>query len=563
MRLLANSVTSASDGEPLAEEYTLAFWFLNGDADRSRGVNAADYAIIDASYSYQQQHGVPPEGWSWDDGDFDYSGSIDATDYAIIDNGYFVHLYEPTDFYVTALSSSSIRLAWDDVEGENTWRIQRSTDGANFVWYQDLPANTTTFDDTNLSQGTRYWYRVRGVGPGGFDTGASAKKAATTVLPAPNHVTAIAQSLPGSATIEWRDNATAESGFAIYRSLNGGAFEQIGTSAADATSFTAEGLLDTVQYTFRVRAFSQDTNSGYTPITPLSPPPPPGFNISALFEYDPPSGQDQRLTLTFTPGVEGLAKQDILIENHETDEVIDFDFLFTDGAEADVATLTFPYSGHPEGAILQNGNYQLRILGNTIATPGPDSVVYLEEFSYEFFFLNADGNHDRVVNTSDLNLISANWQQPGRSFSQGDFNYDGFVDSRDLYLLGIHWDLSLFAPFMFNAWGDSTSSVSLSWDPNEVEGETEWEVWFADSGTGAFTKVEPSLPANSSGTRYDGLPDGTPYSFKIRAKLSGDTYTPFSFLAEAPGGHAPAIASHSFSERNSTRPDRSDVAGSV
>ncbi|WP_428936972.1 hypothetical protein [Fontivita pretiosa] len=344
MRLLANSVTSASDGEPLAEEYTLAFWFLNGDADRSRGVNAADYAIIDASYSYQQQHGVPPEGWSWDDGDFDYSGSIDATDYAIIDNGYFVHLYEPTDFYVTALSSSSIRLAWDDVEGENTWRIQRSTDGANFVWYQDLPANTTTFDDTNLSQGTRYWYRVRGVGPGGFDTGASAKKAATTVLPAPNHVTAIAQSLPGSATIEWRDNATAESGFAIYRSLNGGAFEQIGTSAADATSFTAEGLLDTVQYTFRVRAFSQDTNSGYTPITPLGAP--PADLVSAHFEPDPPAGQQQHLTLTFSQGVSGLSKSDISIEVQGSHPLatVDFDFAFNDTSGVDTATLTFPYS---------------------------------------------------------------------------------------------------------------------------------------------------------------------------------------------------------------------------
>ncbi|HWP40442.1 MAG TPA: hypothetical protein VNL70_05905, partial [Tepidisphaeraceae bacterium] len=366
VRLPANSISSASDGQPLAEEYTLAFWFLNGDADRSRGVNATDYAIIDASYSYQQQYGVPPEGWNWDDGDFDYSGSIDATDYSIIDNSYFVHLYEPTDFYVTALSSSSIRLAWDDVEGEDTWRIQRSTDGTNFVWYQDLPANTTTFDDTNLAQGTRYWYRVRGVGPGGFDTGTSAKKAATTVLPAPNHVTAIAQSLPGSATIEWRDDSTAESGFAIYRSLNGGAFEQIGTAAADATSFTAEGLLDTVQYTFRVRAYSEDTNSGYTPITPLAP---PADLISARFEPDPPAGQQQHLTLTFSQGVSGLTKSDIRIEYQGSDPPVpaDFDFVLTDTSGVDTATLTFPYSNHPYGPILQDGNYQLLI--------GPDALT--------------------------------------------------------------------------------------------------------------------------------------------------------------------------------------------
>jgi hypothetical protein len=59
-----------------------------------------------------------------------------------------------------------------------------------------------------------------------------------------------------------------------------------------------------------------------------------------------------------------------------------------------------------------------------------------------FFVLAGDANRDRVVDISDLAILATNWQQPGRTFSQGDFTYDGIVDISDLAILATNWQKS-------------------------------------------------------------------------------------------------------------------------
>ncbi|HEY7086874.1 MAG TPA: right-handed parallel beta-helix repeat-containing protein, partial [Tepidisphaeraceae bacterium] len=54
----------------------------------------------------------------------------------------------------------------------------------------------------------------------------------------------------------------------------------------------------------------------------------------------------------------------------------------------------------------------------------------LDQFDYPtetdsvtpFFFLGGDANQDRKVDATDLGILSLNWQQSGRSYSQGNFN---------------------------------------------------------------------------------------------------------------------------------------------
>jgi Fibronectin type III domain len=68
----------------------------------------------------------------------------------------------PTNPAVTPLSSSSIRVNWQDVSGvESGFVIERSLTGGGWVQAGETNANVTTFTDNNLSYGVTYNYRVR------------------------------------------------------------------------------------------------------------------------------------------------------------------------------------------------------------------------------------------------------------------------------------------------------------------------------------------------------------------------------------------------------------------
>ena len=68
----------------------------------------------------------------------------------------------------TAASTGQINLSWADIAGETQYLIERSPDGTN-SWAQvgTTLANTTTFNNTGLATGTKYYYRVKAVGTGG------------------------------------------------------------------------------------------------------------------------------------------------------------------------------------------------------------------------------------------------------------------------------------------------------------------------------------------------------------------------------------------------------------
>ncbi|HEY7090649.1 MAG TPA: choice-of-anchor Q domain-containing protein, partial [Tepidisphaeraceae bacterium] len=84
--------------------------------------------------------------------------------------------------------------------------------------------------------------------------------------------------------------------------------------------------------------------------------------------------------------------------------------------------------------VLSDGNYRVTSGGMTL----------------DFFVLNGDANRDRKVDQTDLGILSLNWGQIGRTFSQGNFDYspDGLVNVNDLNILASHWQQSLAAPVL-------------------------------------------------------------------------------------------------------------------
>ncbi len=162
---------------------------------------------------------------------------------------------------------------------------------------------------------------------------------------------------------------------------------------------------------------------------------PPGLS----FNYDIPV---QSITVPFNKDVSSqFNNSDLQLDNLTSSQIY--------GAESiaaiydtttNIATFTFP--AFDEG-VLPDGNYTATIqpgledsFGNAL-TPPP---------VYSFFFLTADANHDRMVDTSDFMSMAQNFGATSATFSQGDFNYDGVVNALDFNILATSFGNTLAAP---------------------------------------------------------------------------------------------------------------------
>jgi hypothetical protein len=83
---------------------------------------------------------------------------------------------------------------------------------------------------------------------------------------APNAPTGLITLATSAASIQlnWTDNATNENGFRVERKTGSGAFAQVVELPANTISYTDNGLLASTSYTYRVYAFNNTGNSGYS-----------------------------------------------------------------------------------------------------------------------------------------------------------------------------------------------------------------------------------------------------------------------------------------------------------
>jgi hypothetical protein len=143
---------------------------------------------------------------------------------------------------------------------ESGFTIQRATDTgftANLTPFE-LGPNVTTYTDTSISNGQPYYYRVFAVNKvgdvatAGFPTttvnSGFSNTAPVTVSAGPIAPTNLqVANMAGTWTnLTWRDNSNNETSFAVWRSVNGGAFAQVGTVTRTAAQRTSVG--GTVSY---------------------------------------------------------------------------------------------------------------------------------------------------------------------------------------------------------------------------------------------------------------------------------------------------------------------------
>lgn len=203
------------------------------------------------------------------------------------------------------------------------------------------------------------------------------------------------------------------------------------TYALTATTVT-DGLH---QFTVRV------ADNSSIPVTEFSPPSQSlavqidtiGLALPAVqFVYDTFQALvftfSEDISATFTPG-------DLLVENLTAGGTVPMSLL---SPTSNIAQ--FGFLGGP----LNSANYRATVLANAITDVAGNPMT--GNLVFNFFHLIGDANHDRKVDVNDLIILSDNWLQTGKTFSQGNFNYDGIVDQSDLGLMAINWQATLAEP---------------------------------------------------------------------------------------------------------------------
>jgi hypothetical protein len=168
----------------------------------------------------------------------------------------------PSQLTVTTVSTSRIDLAWtDNSNNETGFKIERKTGaGGNWTQIASLAANAAEYQDTGLTAGVSYYYRVTALGTGNNNSTATGESGATTLPNAPAAPSSLAAVTSGTQiTLTWSRNSTNESGFDIERKTGaGGTYAQVGTVGTGITTFQDAGLSFVTTYYYRVKA----TNAG-------------------------------------------------------------------------------------------------------------------------------------------------------------------------------------------------------------------------------------------------------------------------------------------------------------
>jgi hypothetical protein len=178
-------------------------------------------------------------------------------------------LSPPTGLKATAVSASQINLTWtDNSSNEDGFIIQRAPDNGgvagSYGTVGTVGPNVTTYADTNLTETTRYWYRVQAF-QGTNNSIASNETSATTQIGAPSNLIATPV-LTNHITLTWTDNSGVEDGFRIERGTgtNNQSWMQIATNAANVTVSTDSNATPGMTFYYRVRAYKALTNSAYS-----------------------------------------------------------------------------------------------------------------------------------------------------------------------------------------------------------------------------------------------------------------------------------------------------------
>ena len=139
-----------------------------------------------------------------------------------------------------------------------------------------------------------------------------------------------------------------------------------------------------------------------------------------------------RLTFRFSANVQpSLSVSDLVLRNLTTNTTV-APSLISLNYDAGTNTATFAFPGYT-GGLLPDARYRATIAAGAVTDP--NGAPMGADHTFDFHHLRGDANRDARVNLQDFNILTLNFGQSNRTFSQGDFNYDNVVNLLDFNVL--------------------------------------------------------------------------------------------------------------------------------
>ena len=173
------------------------------------------------------------------------------------------------------ISNSQINISWtDNSTNEDGFKIERkTTSSGTYLEIAQVGANVNSYNNTGLSGGTQYCYRVRSYN--GAGNSAYSNEACNTTLPdapsAPLNLVANTIQNPLSVELTWTDNSTNEDGFIIEKETATEVFVVIDTANANANSYQDLSVTN-LTYNYRIKAYNITGSSVYSNVAQVSVP---------------------------------------------------------------------------------------------------------------------------------------------------------------------------------------------------------------------------------------------------------------------------------------------------
>jgi fibronectin type 3 domain-containing protein len=206
-------------------------------------------------------------------GESDYSSSKSATTQSSSGGGGgTTKPSTPTGVTATALSSTSIRITWNPVEGATSYKIYSpDTAGSNTGFKLIDTVYTNSYTDSAVKAGQTWYYRVSAVNSFGESAQSSSVSAkANNPLPAPTNVVAAhadyasrLNTSRNSIQITW-NAVSGAAGYNVYMYVTylGGYWEKINYSIVTGTSYNHTGLTPATSYSYIVKAVDSGGGEG-------------------------------------------------------------------------------------------------------------------------------------------------------------------------------------------------------------------------------------------------------------------------------------------------------------
>ncbi len=170
-------------------------------------------------------------------------------------------LNKPTNITASPVAYDQIDLSWVDNEiTETGYTIERSLSvNGPFSTIASLPANSSSYNDTGLSQLTTYYYQISvtdgsSSAVGDIVSATTPSDGTPTPPAAPSNLVVISTG-QNSISLSWSDNSNNEDGFVLERSIGDASnFSLLANLSANTTSYADGGLSSNTTYFYRIKA---------------------------------------------------------------------------------------------------------------------------------------------------------------------------------------------------------------------------------------------------------------------------------------------------------------------